>query len=271
MAPKTRAKVSNKKQKKPAPKAANIESEIESENESDSDELSSNLKKLKKQFREQRKTITQLTESFDFMGGSFEQVKSQLTKISNENKKMRKEIDRLTENENTMKKRIDQLEMDLARDKQKSNENHVIITNIPKVEMDLRDAIVAIGKQVGCRIDKNGIIITYQSENKKYHTHPIIVKLKSGDFKRKCVEYRKQGNKIDVSQIVKDANMEEKNVNFHPLLEKELSDLLKHAKTAARKKPYKFVWVSESTVLAGKMDNTQIIKIKSTEDLKKIK
>lgn len=273
MAPKTRNSKPTKQHTKKKPTQvveANTSSDNDSDDEHGGHELSTNLEKLERQFREQRKSIASMTKSFDFMSDSFDQVKEQLTKIANEQKKMRKEIDRMSENEKAMKKRIDKLEMELAKDKQKSNENHVIITNMPKVDYDLKDAIVAIGKQVGCNIDPSGIIDVFQNENKKFKTHPIIVKLRTGDFKKKCAEFRKNGSKIDLKKLKVNDDIGDRNVNFHSMLEKEIADLLKQAKAVAKKKSYKFVWVSDSNVLVRKGDDTPVIKIKSTEDLKKI-
>lgn len=273
MAPKTRTanvKPIPKSSKKKAASTSHV-FDIDTEGEEEEDHhLTVNLDKLEKQFRDLKKSMADVTKSFEFMSDSFDNVKAQLKQLSSEQKRMRNEIDRLNENEKMMKKRIERLEMDQAKSNQKSNENHVIITNVPKLETEIKEAVKKIGEQVGCTIETSEIIDAYQGENKKFKTHPLIVKLKTGDFKKKCMEFRKQGHKIDVKLFAPNADIGEKNINFHPLLEKEIVDLLKQTKNTAKKKAYKFVWVSGSNVFARKGEATPIIKINSTEDLKKI-
>lgn len=249
-----------------------VDSEIETDSETDNDnsELSTNLENLEKQFREQRKAFAKMIDSFDFMNSAFDELKGQIAKLTNDQKKMKKEMDRLTDSEKNLKKRVERLEMDVAKDKQRSNENHVIISNMPKVTAELKNTIIEIGKQVGCQLDKGDIIDAFQTENKKFKTFPIVVKLKTNDFKNKCIRYRKEGNAIDISSLVDSANVGDRNINFHALLEKEVADLLKQAKAAAKRKGYKFVWVSNTTVLVRKEEKARVIQINSSDDLKKI-
>lgn len=89
-------------------------------------------------------------------------------------------------------------------------------------------------------------------------------------YDTRCGQFRKEGKRIDVTKICQNAELNNKNVNFHPFLERELADLLKKAKTTARKKSFKFVWVGGTTVMARKSENTKIIKINSIDDLKKM-
>lgn len=259
-----------KKKKKEPSTLVSDSSDNESDIEGNTNAISINLENLEHQFRDQRKAIGHLTKSFDYMADGFDEIKKQMTQLINEQKRMKKEIERLTENEKVMKNRIERLEMETAKEKQKSNDNHLIITNLPKIQTELKATIIEIGNQVGCQIDASQIIDVYQSENKKYKTHPLIVKLKTNEFKRKCSEFRKSGNYIDVTKLSKDATSNGKNINFHPLLEREFAELLKKAKISAKKKSYKFVWINGTTVMVKKTENTTIIKINSIDDLKKI-
>lgn len=62
-----------------------------------------------------------------------------------------------------------------------------------------------------------------------------------------------------------------KNVNFHHLLEKVVAELLSQAKDLAAKKRFKFVWFAHSTILTRKSEDSEVIKIHSSKDLKLIK
>lgn len=84
------------------------------------------------------------------------------------------------------------------------------------------------------------------------------------------MEYRKNKKLIDIKLILPNATNGKYNINFHHLIEREFSELLKKAKEIAKRKQYKFVWFKDSTVLARKTDDSPIIKIRSEDDLKNI-
>lgn len=164
------------------------------------------------------------------------------------------------------------MERDILTIKQQANKNNVMITNLPKIAKEnLKDVIASIGQQVNVDVNTNEIIDIYQNENKKFKTFPIIVKLSNGDFKRKCMEFRKLGNNIDVSKFIPNTNMMGKNVNFYHLLEKDLSELMKKTKQEAINKKYQYVWMRDARILVRKEENSAIIEIDSIEDLKKLK
>lgn len=127
-----------------------------------------------------------------------------------------------------------------------------------------------IAEQVHANISNDSIVDVFQNENKKFRTHPIILKMKSDELKTKCFEFRKKGGKIDVSKILTNFDIKGKNVNFHQLMEKEFSDLMKQVKSEANKKSYKYVWVKDAKVFVRKDNDTAAIQIKEIDDMRKL-
>lgn len=225
MAPKTR-------RGKPLPAVPALNNDSDDEEAS---QTSKNLARLEKAFRGQREFLTKLTNSFNFMSEGFDQLQAQLKSFETENKKMRKDIDALVIKEATMSKRIQELESAAVKAKQHANGNSVVITNLPKINGDLKEVIIGIGEQVSLNVWPDDIIEVFQGENKQFKTHPIIVKMKTSAFKQKCTEFRKSCRQIDVKRILPEITTS-KNINFHPLLEKVIAERLKSAKELAKKK-----------------------------------
>lgn len=236
------------------------------------DNLSNALQTFKEQMNDQRKQMKQLTDSYEFMSDAFDRFQEEITRLSGDSKHMKKQIERLQRNERDLVKRIQYLESTTAKAKQTDNGNHMIVTNVPKIDsaIDLKDFVVQIGRQVQMQVNKDDIIEVFQNENKKYNSHPIILKMKTSDLKTKCMQFRREKNTINIKAIIPNAPETQTKVNFHHLIEKEFSDLLKKAKDIGRNKNYKYIWFKDSTVFARKEDNSTIIKIRDDKDLDKI-
>lgn len=161
----------------------------------------------------------------------------------------------------------------MLHQKQNNNTNNMIVSNLPQFSKDtnLEQVIMKIGEQVDCNIQSGDILDAYQVENKKFKSFPLIVKLRKPELKRKCMEFRKSNKQIDITKIADNLNNGSRNINFHHLMEKELSELLQRAKEAAKKSEYKFVWFNGEAVFVRKEHNSKVIKIETPNDLNKIK
>lgn len=237
-------------------------------------DVSNLLDGMQKQMREQREHLKKLSESYDFMSGSFDSLHVEIKKLTNENKKIKKDVAKLRSNEIDMVKRIQALEKACTRSKQEDNSHHMIITNLPKFDSgtNLRDVVAKIGEQVAHTVSPDQILDIYQNENKQNQTktYPMIVKLRGPELKSKCMDFRKNGKKIDVKKFIPNFDNQTVNVNFHHLVEREYASLLKKAKDVARSKQYKYVWIKNSTILVRKTDDSEIIKIRNDGELVKI-
>lgn len=149
----------------------------------------------------------------------------------------------------------------------------MVITNLPKLgeETDIKNVIAKIAEQVNHTLAPGEITDVYQSNNKKYDTHPIIVKLKTNQLKLKCIEFRKANKKIDIGRLAIGLTGGDKNVNFHHMIEREYAEILNMAKQIAKQKQFKFVWYANMTILVRKHETADILKIKTKDDLKQIK
>lgn len=260
------------KTKSTQPSRFNVSDEEDNE-ERDNEQVSILTDTLNKQLKRQRENITELTKSFDFMSNEFDKLRKVITKLSEENKQIKNDVNRLKTNENKMVRRINLLEATAAKANQTNNQHHMIITNLPKLnnEIELKDVVINIGKEVAVDVKPEQILEVYQNENKKFHTFPIIVKMNNGELKKKCMEYRKLKNEIQLKKIIPDANqIHNKNINFHHLMEKRMSELLAKTKITAKKKKYKFAWFNGMQVLVRKDETSNILTIITEEDLNKL-
>lgn len=186
---------------------------------------------------------------------------------------MKDDIKQLKQSEAQLAKRVTQLESTTTQRKQDSNENHMIVTNLPKFSEGtyLKQVVLKIGELVDQPVNEDEILNVYQNENKKFNTFPLIVKMSTNALKKKCMEFRKSQHTIDLNEIAPNLQNNNKNINFHHLMEKEYAELLKKAKEAAKTAKFKFVWFSKNNVLARKDENAPIIRINNEKDLQKIK
>lgn len=235
--------------------------------------LADAMDKLSKKFSGESKNIARLHESFADISQEMIKLHKRIDGIVKANQQMKADIKQLRENERLLEKRIKQLEDIEMVKKQISNDNNLIITNLPKFrpETELKQIILKIGEQVQCTISDEEILDVYQAENKKSNTYPIIVKMTNKIFKSKCMDFRRAQNKIDIKKIANNLDNGNKNINFHHLMEKELADLLQKSKAAAKDTGFKFIWFNGSSILARKTENSKVFKITCEDDIKKIK
>lgn len=248
-------------------------SETEEEGDQENELLSRTMARLGKELKKQQQNFSKLHETFDFMSEQYDKLQKRIEGLVKINKQMKDDIKQLKQNEKQLMIRVSKLEAASAQIKQNNNENHMIVTNLPKFSEDtnLKQLVVKIGEQVNCHVDTNDIIAVYQNENKQYQTFPLIVKMASNKLKNNCIQFRKDKKQIELSEIAANLENGEKNINFHHLMEKEHAELLKKAKEAAKIASFKFVWFSKDCVLTRKEENSQIIRISNENDLKKIK
>lgn len=133
-----------------------------------SDELSDVLSNVNSRLKEQKEHLRGLTESYQFMSDTFDKLKGQISKLTKESAHMKKEIKTIQSNEKNIVKRIQELEKRGARLKQTDNTNHMIITNMPKLDenVNLKEVVSKIGQQIQHQISDTEIVEVYQSESK---------------------------------------------------------------------------------------------------------
>lgn len=235
--------------------------------------IDSIVKQMRAQIKKQLDAFNKVSESQAFLSNQFEDLQAEIKNIRKDNKKMKADIEHLKREKIDLDKRVQQLEQCITKSKQDNNSNCMIITNVPKIgaDVDLRKVVVKISEQVEQPITNDAILNIYQVSSTKRNTFPIVVKMKNDELKRKCIEFRKLGNKINFENIIPSLHNNGKNINFHQLMEKEYSVLLSSAKKQAKEKGYKYVWFTNGTVLVRKTEEGPIIKIKDQNDISKIK
>lgn len=267
MSTKTKPKsVKRDKKIQPSPPCTRQKSRYHSDNDSDSvdsdnEELSTAMSRLSNKFDGETKNIAKLLKSFDFMSKEFEQLQKRFDGLIKSNKELKKDVQQLKENEAALTNRVAVLENYVVQTKQNNNANHMVVTNLPQFskDTDLKKVICKIGEQVGCEMNEADFLDIYQTENKITKTYPIIVKMKRNELKAKCMRYRKDRKLIDIRQICSNLENNNKNINFHHLIEKEIANLMNKAKEKAKEAGFKFVWYGNNAILVRKDEKSPVI------------
>lgn len=249
---------------------------ISSNNDSDGDEsergndsVSDIIKRFNKQLEQHKSLMKNLSDSYQLMSNAFDDFKKEIKLLKNENKSMKKDLSKLKECNDDIVSRMHAAEQYILKCKQDSNINHMVITNMPKLSRDtvIKNVVEGIANQIEYTFEQNEILDAYQIVNDGKKSFPIIVKLKTNNFKKECMKFRKNKKMIDLKRISPNLNNNNKNINFFHYLEKEYMVLLNKTKDAAIQKKYKFVWYADGVIMARKDVNERIIKIKNENEL----
>ncbi|XP_036332314.1 intracellular protein transport protein USO1-like [Rhagoletis pomonella] len=182
-----------------------------SDNESSSVNLTGIIDNLNKEFKVQERAMKKIRESQEHISDSFDALKKEIDRLTEENKQIKKELKELKTNGEGVKIKMKTLERNVMEIKQERNKNNIIITNIPQIkDVNLKSVVMEIAAQVNANINIDSIEDVYQNENKKFKTHPLIVKMSSNELKAKCFEFRKKGSHIDLKKILPNVDMKGK-------------------------------------------------------------
>lgn len=211
----------------------------------DKESVGNYIDQFNKQMKEQKKIMVNLSKSYQTMSDLFDEFKKEIQNLKKENKSLKKTVSKLDEENNNLNKRMQSAERNILVIKQKSNSNHMVITNLPtfKKDTDIKYVVNKVAQQVEYQIAPNEILDAYQMVNEKNKTKnaPIIVKLNSANFKNACIKFRREKKIIDIKKIADNLKGNDQNINFFHYLEKEYAVLLNKAKVVAKEKQYKYV------------------------------
>jgi len=138
----------------------------------------------------------------------------------------------------------------------------VDITGIPKtINENCKLIVEEIGKKTHTEIN---ILEAHRIDSFISKRSIIVAKLATHDMRRNLIRNVKSV-KLTADRI--SSSWQKENIYINERLTKLKRTLFYQAKTVAKEKDYKFVWLSNADILVRKNENTKIIKIKSPQDI----
>lgn len=237
-------------------------------------EVSDLFRKQNEQIEMIARQMTEFSSSQTFLSKQFDTFQSDITKLVKDNKLLKKECNENKTENQTLNRKVATIEKQIRVFHQDRLSHHMIVTNLPKFDTNiitLNEIVKELANQAGYELINTEIEEVYQTENKKFNTHPLIIKMKTSTLKTKLMNFRKNKNKFDISTLTTDHSAATKvNVNVHHLMTKEMSELFKQVKKKANDLQYKHVWIKGGTILARKEENSPVIEINGKEDMAKL-
>lgn len=214
---------------------------------------------LEEKINELIKSVSFMSEKFDTFETKLESIFKEIKTIKKENEQIKIENERLTKDMNEIKQKIEQLE-------QQNLGVSIEITGIPKTE---NENCVEIVKRIGQQINTNvNVIEARRIVIEKSKSNIIIAKLDTKEMRKQLIRNSKI-TRLNANMLVKNWPVENKIfINEH--LTKEKRILFAKARTAAKEKNYKFIWITNADILMRKDESSKIFRIRTNNDLEKM-
>lgn len=205
--------------------------------------------------------------AMDFINAKFEEfktdvaeVRKELTSLKTENHGLKRENDRLFSELKAVRQEV----VDLQQYSRRSN---VEIKGVPMVKgEDLIATVKTISVCVNAEIEETDIEIVHRVPTKNAERQTIIAKFASRAARDKLLTAAKK-QRLNVSALGFVGN-DPIYINDHLCPANKI--LLGKALKAKREKNWKFTWVRDGKILMRKAEKSQVVHIKSTEDLAQI-
>lgn len=210
-----------------------------------------------------RKEVDDMKESMQYMNKTFEELrttKDELAALKREHAALKVEKEQLAESLVCTRQEL----LDL---KQYSRKNNIEIKGVPQEKDEsLVEIVQTIAEKVGTRVEPSDIDVVHRVPTKNKESSNIIVRFVS------------RGARDKVLQEAKKQRLAANDIGFsgtHPVfinehLCPEYKLLLGMAIAKKKEKNWRFVWVSQSKILARRTENSKAIHIASSGDLSKI-
>lgn len=210
-----------------------------------------------------RKDIDDVKEGMTYMNETFEELRTtkvELDALKKEHAALKLEKEQLAKSLVTTQKELTEL-------KQYTRLSNLEIKGIPQNQNEsLMEVVQRIGDKVGMCVEPKDIDVVDRVPTKDRTKTNIIVRFSSRAVRDKVLQAAKK-KRLSASDIgFSDTNAVYINEHLCP----EYKALLGMAIARKKEKNWRFVWVSQSKILARKAENSNVIHIASRDDLDKI-
>lgn len=163
-----------------------------------------------------------------------------------------------------MQTELSDIKKQLNRREQKDLNNNLIISGVPyKAEENLKDIVSTVARAMNVKLESKDITV-YRIGNKNTNEIPIKV-----IFENPVDKVNLCASKFKKNLTTKELGFQiNKKVFLNHDLTKHNLDLYKKAKIFQRDNNYKYLWIRDGKIFLRKEDNSKIILLEDTNDLK---
>lgn len=210
-----------------------------------------------------RKEVEELKQSMSFMNETFEALRT----TGDELEALKKEHATLKQEKVELEQSLANTQRELIELKQHSRLFNVEIKGIPQNENESLDNIVQkIGEKIGLNVEPKDIDVVHRVPTKDKKKTNVIVKFATRAARDKFLQSARK-KRLSADDI---GFSETTPVYLNEHLCPEYKILLGQAIARKKENNWKFVWVSNSKILARKAENSTVIHIATRDDLCKI-
>lgn len=211
---------------------------------------------------EMRNQLDSIESAVKFFSEKYDTLMQEIIQLRKDNKDMKAEIESLKAKERTHKETVDKLSSDVADLDQYGRRMNLEIQGV-KVEGDMKqenieNVLKNIAKDIGIDFSPSDIHQAHRLQARRDGRAPTIIIQFFSKTSRDL--WLSAGRRAKIS-----------NVYFNENLGSYNRLLLREAKLRAKTHDFRFVWFRGGRVLVKKGENSDLLIIKTIEDLKKIK
>jgi len=213
---------------------------------------------MEKNIEDLMASVSFMSSQFDIFSEKINNVISELKIIKLENEKIVSVNKRLSEEVTILKYKIDVIE-------QQNLGTTVDITGIPKSQNESCTSIIEkIGKITNTELN---VIEAYRINSTASKQNIKVARLATPEMRKNLIRNVKS---VKVTTDMISSNWHKEKVFINERLTKFKRTLFSQTRLATKSKQYKFVWLSNADILVRKNENSNIIKIRSSEDVDKL-
>lgn len=236
--------------------------------------LDSKLRLLKNEMVEELKSslIVEFRKELTVVTAKHDQLEISHTKLLGEHETLKKDFD-ILEKKNAMdSSKILDIQAQLNKQQQWARMSNIEIVGLPETPNESAVALaVKIASHVGVQLQPSQIESAYRvqpMQKVEGRPKPIVVKLQTRMLKDQIISGLRRTKGITTRDLGLNGADRRFFVNEH--LTPENKQLLNAAKSRAKDKSYKFVWVRNCNIFLRKNEESPIITVSSEKDLRKI-
>lgn len=208
--------------------------------------------------------LSEVKEGINFLNTSFEEVKTSVASLTSDLRSVKGVVEELKTENGELRSELAALRNEVIDMKQYSRRNNVEIKGVSfHAGENVEKVVVSLARKVNVSLSSADFDALHRVPTKDREKQNIVVKFCSRETRDRFVlQAKKTKNLFDES------SRERIFVNDHLCPERKI--LLGKAIQKKKSCHWKYVWVSESKILARKEDGSRVVQIRTEADLCKI-
>lgn len=234
-------------------------------------DITKEMKKMFKEFKNEiRVELRDFQKSLSFNSDKLDDVLKKMETLQNAMNSIKAKQKNIEEENKELKKKMRELEIEADERDQYSRNRNVQIDGIPhQKDENLEELVKEIGNKIEVTIDNNDIDVVHRIPTfSKNSVEPIVVQFVTRKIRDNVIKKAKI-NKITTKDI--NMNGPDKAIFINDHLTRKRKDILHEAKKKKIELNFKYVWSKGGKIYMRKDDSSNVIQLRSLEDLALVK